>query len=120
MKKVIAVITSLLMLSSSLFSCYAANSEEKSVIISEAPVSNYGERSALVKENYALAREAATEGIVLLENNGALPLDRNNTVTLFGIGSKRLIKGGSGSGLLYTKYFSSLRPLRWKEPVFRL
>lgn len=111
MKKALSVITALLLLSSTLCSCFAAESDSRSVkssIVSEAPVSQYVVRGDIIKENYALSREAATEGIVLLENDGALPLAKSDSVTLFGIGSKRLIKGGSGSGLIYTKYFASL------------
>ena len=35
----------------------------------------------------ALSRKVATEGMVLLENNGTLPLKEGTTVSLFGIGS---------------------------------
>lgn len=45
----------------------------------------------------ALARAAAAEGIVLLQNNGVLPLKRNK-IALYGPGSRNTVKGGSGSG----------------------
>ncbi|MCR5229697.1 MAG: glycoside hydrolase family 3 C-terminal domain-containing protein [Solobacterium sp.] len=49
------------------------------------------------KKNRQLAREAASEGIVLLENNGVLPLSPC-PAALFGAGAGFTIKGGSGSG----------------------
>lgn len=50
------------------------------------------------KEHAAIARRAATEGIVLLKNkNGALPLTRG-PVALFGAGARNTLKGGTGSG----------------------
>lgn len=45
----------------------------------------------------ALAREAAAESIVLLENDGALPLEPC-AVALYGAGAATTIKGGTGSG----------------------
>ena len=49
------------------------------------------------KENFNVAYRAACESIVLLENDGVLPLC-NKTVALFGNGAKRTVKGGTGSG----------------------
>lgn len=54
--------------------------------------------SILERNNRKLAREIATEGIVLLENNGVLPLSRNTPVALFGTGARMTVFGGSGSG----------------------
>ncbi len=48
-------------------------------------------------KNKALAFEAAAEGIVLLENDGALPL-KPGKLALFGAGAAYTIQGGSGSG----------------------
>lgn len=45
----------------------------------------------------ALARRAAAEGIVLLENNGVLPM-KPRAIALYGPGSRMTVKGGSGSG----------------------
>ena len=44
-----------------------------------------------------IAEELATEGIILLENNGALPI-QSKSVALFGVGAARTYRGGSGSG----------------------
>ena len=46
----------------------------------------------------AFARRAAAEGMVLLKNEGLLPLDASAAVALFGGGAVRTVKGGIGSG----------------------
>lgn len=54
----------------------------------------------------ALARQAASEGIVLMKNNGVLPLAVGNglRVSLFGVASYRFLSGGTGSGCVHTPY----------------
>lgn len=42
--------------------------------------------------------EIAQEGIVLLENDGVLPLDKGTTLSVFSHSSVDLVSGGSGSG----------------------
>ena len=49
------------------------------------------------KDNLKIAYQAACEGIVLLKNEGALPLITKK-VALYGSGVTRTIKGGTGSG----------------------
>ena len=49
------------------------------------------------RENLQIAYQAACEGIVLLKNDGALPLEVG-PVALYGPGAVRTIKGGTGSG----------------------
>ena len=47
----------------------------------------------------ALARRAAAEGIVLLQNEGAiLPLAVGSRLALYGAGALQMVKGGTGSG----------------------
>ena len=46
----------------------------------------------------AVARKAAAEGMVLLENNGILPLKAGMKIALYGQGARYTIKGGTGSG----------------------
>ena len=46
-----------------------------------------------------IAYQAAVEGIVLLENDGCLPL-KPGKIALYGAGAKMTIKGGTGSGLM--------------------
>ena len=53
--------------------------------------------SARERAHRALARRAAAEGIVLLKNDGVLPL-KARTVSLYGPGSRMTVKGGAGSG----------------------
>ena len=49
------------------------------------------------KRNALLARRIGAEGIVLMENNGALPLKRNK-IALYGLGARHTAFGGTGSG----------------------
>ena len=51
----------------------------------------------LQRENRELARTAAREGIVLLKNEGALPV-KPGRIALYGAGASRTVKGGTGSG----------------------
>jgi beta-glucosidase len=61
-----------------------------------------GTRSQQVSErevrNRVIARKAAAESIVLLQNDGILPLQEGTRVALFGSGATQTIKGGTGSG----------------------
>lgn len=50
------------------------------------------------KRHSALARRAAAEGIVLLKNEGTLPLKTSDPIALFGSGAGKTVKGGIGSG----------------------
>ena len=56
------------------------------------------EPSAREEKHRALARRAAAEGIVLLKNEGVLPLDPAAPIALFGSGADKTVKGGIGSG----------------------
>ena len=59
--------------------------------------------------NAQLSKEAAEEGMVLLENeNQALPLSQGSKAALFGTGSYGTIKGGTGSGDVYNRYTISV------------
>ncbi|MBQ7816505.1 MAG: glycoside hydrolase family 3 C-terminal domain-containing protein, partial [Oscillospiraceae bacterium] len=58
-------------------------------------------------ENLQVAYNAACESIVLLENDGALPL-KSKTVALFGNGAKRTVKGGTGSGEVNERHSVSI------------
>ena len=56
------------------------------------------EVTAREKANAALAREAAAQGMVLLENkNNSLPI-KTKKLALFGGGAVRTVRGGTGSG----------------------
>lgn len=72
---------------------------------------NIGENGSRITgcdEHIALSRKVASEGMVLLENNGFLPLKPNTKVSLFGVGSLDYIKGGGGSGRVYPKYVHNI------------
>ena len=56
-----------------------------------------------------VAREAAEEGIVLLQNrDNVLPLQAGTRIALFGVGSYELLAGGTGSGHVHRPYVVSL------------
>ena len=50
-----------------------------------------------------LARTIAAEGMVLLKNDGVLPL-KNKKIALFGAGARMTVKGGTGSGNMQERY----------------
>lgn len=53
----------------------------------------------LEKQNQEKVRELASECIVILENDGVLPLCQDNRrIALYGNGAKDTVKGGTGSG----------------------
>ena len=52
----------------------------------------------LERKNSGLAFEMAKESIVLLENDGALPIAPGSRVALYGNGVMHTLKGGTGSG----------------------
>lgn len=59
------------------------------------------------EENLHLAYEAACEGIVLLKNDGALPL-KTKKVALYGPGAAKTVKGGTGSGEVNERHVVSV------------
>lgn len=59
------------------------------------------------KENALLSRLAAVQGMVLLENNGILPL-KEKRIALYGMGARYTIKGGTGSGEVNNRYNISI------------
>ncbi len=76
------------------------------------PVLPLGKDGRLVtasKEHLELSRSAASEGMVLLKNEGGvLPLARGTKVALFGKGTVDYVKGGGGSGDVTVPYVRNL------------
>ncbi|MEM1607180.1 MAG: beta-glucosidase [Candidatus Bathyarchaeia archaeon] len=55
-----------------------------------------------------VAYEAGAEGVILLKNNGALPIGVDKRIALFGTGQIETIKGGTGSGDTHPRYVISI------------
>ncbi len=54
-------------------------------------------------DNMQLSRKAAGECMVLLENDGTLPLKKPGKIALFGSGARQTVRGGTGSGDVNTR-----------------
>lgn len=76
-------------------------------------------KNKMATENYAVSqrelthnkivRSAASEGIVLLKNDGSLPFNNEmGSIALYGKGARRTIKGGTGSGDVNVREFISI------------
>ena len=73
------------------------------------PLGKDGKCATASKEHFELSRKAAADGAVLLKNNNnALPLKKGVKVALFGKSTLDYIKGGGGSGDVYTKYVRNI------------
>lgn len=72
----------------------------------------FGDRSPEITDREGkhtqFARNLAGECIVLLENDGVLPLKNAERVALYGIGARHTVKGGTGSGDVYTRSTSTI------------
>ena len=58
-------------------------------------------------DNREIAYQAACEGIVLLQNDGTLPL-RTEKAALYGPGAVMTVKGGTGSGEVNERHSVSI------------
>ena len=57
------------------------------------------------KEHVEKMRRLAPECMVLLKNDGTLPLDTSSKIALFGSGARHTVKGGTGSGDVNVRHF---------------
>ena len=83
-RKILALVLSLVMVLSLCGSAFAAHLTD--------------EVTELEAQNSDTSLYLATQGYVLLENNGALPFKGTFPIAYFGSGSETTIKGGTGSG----------------------
>lgn len=60
------------------------------------------------QQRIAIGRDIAQEGMVLLENNGVLPLEPGANAALLGVGQLGFLHGGSGSGGTVANYVVKL------------
>lgn len=72
------------------------------------PLGKDGRRVTASPEHIELSKKAATEGIVLLKNDGTLPLTSSDSVALFGKATIEYIKGGGGSGDVHCPYIRNI------------
>jgi len=73
----------------------------------QTKASKSNEVSKRERDNRNLARDVAAESIVLLKNDGTLPIDAC-PVALYGAGAATTIKGGTGSGEVNERFSVSI------------
>lgn len=59
-------------------------------------------------KHISAVRDLAAECTVLLKSSGVLPLDGPCTIALFGNGARKTIKGGTGSGDVNVRHFTTV------------
>ncbi len=65
--------------------------------------------SARETRNMERSRKIASQGMVLLKNNGALPIvETGKRIALYGNGARRTVKGGTGSGDVNSRSVTSV------------
>ena len=72
------------------------------------PLGADGRKVTASPEHIAISKAAALEGMVLLKNDGTLPLKRGSRVALFGKATFDYVKGGGGAGDVEVPYVHNL------------
>lgn len=62
------------------------------------------EMTDMEREHAALVRKMAGECVVILKNDGVLPLTSKGKVALYGDGARHTVKGGTGSGDVNSRF----------------
>ena len=88
---------------SALFMTLAATLVVTGAVPAMAASSDPNSSAAREAANAEVSQRAATEGMVLLDNQGVLPIAKSGSVALFGTGVYATVKGGTGSGDVYLK-----------------
>lgn len=73
------------------------------------PLGDNNSRITGCKRHIELSRKAAGEGAVLLKNEGnVLPLKKGTKLAIFGKAQIDYVKGGGGSGIVYSEYVRNI------------
>ena len=86
------------------------------MILSAVPAVHMTAKATSPQEHIDLTRQVAAEGMVLMENDGALPLEQGATVAMFGRAMIDYVRGGGGSGQTNVDYTRNiLQGMQLKE-----
>jgi beta-glucosidase len=73
------------------------------------PLGDNNSRITGCKRHIELSRKAAGEGTILLKNEGnVLPLKKGTKIAIFGKAQIDYVKGGGGSGIVYSEYVRNI------------
>lgn len=70
---------------------------------------DFSSEEELNEHNGQVAQNIESEGLVLLENNGGLPLNKGDKVSVFSVSSVNIVYGGAGSGSVDTSTAPTLK-----------
>ena len=86
------------------------------MVITGVPAVSMTAEASAPQEHIDLSRQVAGEGMVLMENNGALPLAEGEKVAMFGRAMIDYVRGGGGSGQTNVDYtYNILQGMQMKD-----